>query len=95
MLSFLEGTLLISNSLLILFSLIYGFLIVKRKQKEESKIWIYFLIASGIFFISEMLTVLNELNYVEMSLFRSILRICFGIVILFAFISKYSSLDQK
>jgi hypothetical protein len=93
MISFIEGTLLISNILLIFFSLIYGFLIVKRKKKEESSIWVYFLIASGIFFLSEMLTLLNELFRMDVGIIKALLRISFGVVILFAFLSKYSTME--
>ncbi len=95
MLTYLEGTLLISNILLILFSIIYGVLIVKKKQKEESTIWIYFIIASGLFFLSELITILNELFIVEVGIIKAILRISFGIVILFAFLSKYNSMEES
>ena len=86
---------LISNILLILFSIIYGILIVKKKQQEESTIWIYFIIASGLFFLSELISVLNELFIVEVGLIKAVLRISFGIVILFAFLSKYNSMEES
>ena len=83
---------LISNVLLILFSLVYGFLIIKEKKKEDSKIWMYFLAASGLFFLSELLSVLSDLFGINIGLVRAFLRIGFGIIVLFAFMSKYSSL---
>jgi len=95
MYSFIEGTLLISNVLLIFFSVIYGVLILKEKKKEESRIWVYFLIASAIYFISELFSVLNEILYINTGLLKAFLRIAFGIVVLFAFLSKYSSLHKR
>jgi hypothetical protein len=93
MLSFIEGTLLISNILLILFSIIYGILIVKKKQKDESSIWIYFLVACGLFFLSELLGFASQIVSLNIGLISAVLRISFGIVVLFAFLSKYSSLS--
>ena len=95
MAGFIEGTLLISNVLLIFFSVVYGVLIVKEKKVEESKIWFYFLIACAIFFLSELLTVMDDVLNIETGLLKAILRIAFGIVILFAFLSKYSNMQKK
>ena len=95
MVSFIEGTLLISNTLLILFAIIYGVLIVKKKKREESSLWIYFLIASALFFLSELFTVLTDLLGLEIgAIIKALLRISFGIVVLFAFLNKYSTIDE-
>ena len=94
MVSFIEGTLLISNTLLILFAIIYGVLIVKKKKREESSLWIYFLIASGLFFLSELFTVLTDLLLLDVGIIKALLRISFGIVVLFAFLNKYSTIDE-
>ena len=93
MVSFIEGTLLISNTLLILFAIIYGVLIVKKKKREESSLWIYFLIASALFFLSELFTVLTDLFLLDVGVIKALLRISFGVVVLFAFLSKYSTLE--
>ena len=95
MLNFIEGTLLISNTLLILLSIIYGILVVKKGKKEESSIWIYFIIASGLFCLSELFSVLSDLFYMNVGVLKALLRIGFGIVVLFAFLSKYSTLGKK
>lgn len=94
MVSFIEGTLLISNTLLILFAIIYGVLIVKKKKREESSLWIYFLIASALFFLSELFTVLTDLFLLDVGIIKALLRISFGIVVLFAFLNKYSTIDE-
>jgi hypothetical protein len=95
MINFIEGTLLISNVLLILFSILYGILIVKKKQKEESDIWIYFVIASALFFLSELADVAISIFSIELGVLKALMRIGFGIVVLFAFLSKYDSIDKK
>ncbi len=95
MINFIEGTLLISNVLLILFSILYGVLIVKKKQKEESSIWIYFVIASALFFLSELADVAISIFSIEIGVLKALLRIGFGIVVLFAFLSKYDSIEKK
>ena len=94
MASFIEGTLLISNTLLILFAIIYGVLIVKKRKKEESSIWIYFLIASALFFLSELFTVLTDILNMDVGIIKALLRISFGIIILFAFLNKYSAIEH-
>lgn len=95
MVSFIEGTLLISNTLLILFAIIYGVLIVKKRKREESSLWIYFLIASGLFFLSELYSVLTDLFGLDLGvIIKALLRISFGIVVLFAFLNKYSTIDE-
>ena len=94
MVSFIEGTLLISNTLLILFAIIYGVLIVKKKKREESSLWIYFLIASGLFFLAELFTVLTDLFLLDVGIIKAFLRISFGIVVLFAFLNKYSTIEE-
>ena len=94
MVSFIEGTLLISNTLLILFAIIYGVLIVKRKKREESSLWIYFLIASGLFFLSELFTVLTDLFLLDVGIIKAILRISFVIVAVFAFLNKFSTIEE-
>jgi hypothetical protein len=94
MVNFIEGTLLISNILLIFFSIVYGFLIITKKQKEESSLWIYFLIASALFFLSELFSVASDLLSFDVGILKAVLRIGFGIVVLFAFLSKYSTLDE-
>jgi hypothetical protein len=95
--NFIEGTLLISNVLLILFAIFYGVLIVKKKKKEESSIWLLFLVASSLFFISEIIGVLSDLNLILMNvgILKAFLRIGFGVVVLFAFLSKYNTMDEK
>jgi hypothetical protein len=95
MLSFLQGTLLISNILLILLAIIYGFLIIKKKKQEESNIWIYFIIASALFFLSEIVSFFKEFYELNLGLFSSVLQIFYGIIILLAFITKYSSVQKK
>ena len=93
MISFIEGTLLISNILLILFAIFYGMLIIKKQKKVESSIWIhYFIIACALFFMSELLSLIDEFSDIKVGVFKAILRICFGIVILFAFISEYDNI---
>ncbi|MBD3202670.1 hypothetical protein GF327_00105 [Candidatus Woesearchaeota archaeon] len=92
--SFFEGTLIISNILLILLSIIYGYFIVKKKKTSESKIWIYFVIGSALFFISEIISFLNEFYNFRLDIIKSILQICFGILILFAFITKYHEMES-
>ena len=95
MLTYIEGTLLISNFLLIFFSVIYGLLIVKKKHKEESTLWVYFLIASALFFISEFLDILTDLlGVVGVGLLKALIRISFGVVVLFAFLSKYNTIEE-
>lgn len=91
MVNFFEGTLLISNILLILLAMVYGFLIVEKHKKEDSNIWVYFLIACSLFFISELLTFLKEFYMMELGLVKSMLQIFFGIIILLAFVTKYSA----
>ena len=94
MVNFIEGTLLISNILLILVVLVYGFLIIKKHKKEESSIWVYFLIACSLYFLSELVTLLDKLMFMDITVVRGILRLSFGIIILFAFLSKYESLKK-
>ena len=95
MVSFIEGTLLISNTLLILFAIIYGVLIVKRRKREESSLWIYFLIASALYFLSELFTVLTDLFLLDVGVIKALLRISFGIIVLFAFLNKYSAIEAE
>ena len=66
---------MISNTLLILFAIVYGVLIVKKKKREESSLWIYFLIASGLFFLSELFTVLTDLFLLDVGIIKALLRI--------------------
>ena len=94
MIGFVEGTLLISNTLLILFSIVYGLLILKKKKKEESRVWTYFIIASALFFISELLTVATEILSFDVGITKAIVIVLFGITVLFAFLSKYNSLTK-
>ncbi|MBN2367694.1 hypothetical protein JXC34_01650 [Candidatus Woesearchaeota archaeon] len=92
MIGFIEGTLLISNALLILFAIFYGILIIRREKKVESSIWIhYFIIACALFFMSELLSLIDEFSDINVGIFKALLRICFGTVILFAFVSEYSN----
>ena len=94
MASYIEGTLLISNILLILFSIIYGVLIVRKKHVEESHYWLYFLIACALFFLSELLEVIKEFVNIDVGIAKAILRISFGTVILLAFLTKYSQMRK-
>ncbi|NTV23784.1 MAG: hypothetical protein HGA85_05415 [Nanoarchaeota archaeon] len=91
MISFIEGTLLISNALLILLCIAYGFMILRKKKREESRIWLYFLIACGLYFTSELFSILETLLFMDVNLVKAGLRVCFGTIVLLAFITKYSS----
>ncbi|MBN2422751.1 hypothetical protein JXB41_05980 [Candidatus Woesearchaeota archaeon] len=95
MMTFIQGTLLISNILLIFLALVYGLLIIKKHKKEESNIWVYFIIGSGLFFISEILSFIKEFYNVNIGIVKSIVQISFGIIILLAFITKYSGIEPK
>ena len=94
MVDYINGTLLISNILLIWSVVVYGFLIVKKKKKESSNIWLAFLIACALFFLSEFAELLSQFIFLEVSMVKSVLRLSFGAVILFAFISKLDSLKK-
>ena len=96
MVGFIEGTLLISNVLLILFAIFYGMLTLKKEKTANAVVWIhYFIVACALFFLSELLSILDEFLYLDVGLFKAVLRISFGIVILFAFISEYTGTQQK
>jgi hypothetical protein len=95
MIGFLEGTLLLSNILLILLAIVYALLIVKRHKRDDSNIWIYFLIACALFFISELLSFLNEFYFIEVGLIKNFLHVFFAIILLLAFITKYTTLQMK
>ena len=75
MINFIEGTLLISNLLLILVVLVYGFLIIKKHKKEESSIWVYFLVACGLYFLSELTTLLDTLLFLDITMVKGLLRL--------------------
>ncbi|MBT3408353.1 hypothetical protein HOD20_09795 [archaeon] len=92
MFSFIQGTLIISNIILIFLAILYGFLIITKKKKDESIIWIYFIISCSLFFLAELVDFLSKLLFVDVGLIKSILRIMFGTIILLAFITKYSKI---
>lgn len=91
----MQGTLLISNILLILFCLIYGFLIIKKKVKEDSQVWLSFITACALFFISQLLNIYQEFFGTNTEIITAIINIFFTVVILYAFITKYDSLSIK
>ena len=95
MISFTQGTLIISNIILIFLVIIYGYLIVEKKQKEESGIWIYFLIACALFFLSQLVDFFSQLLILDASIVKTGLQLLFVIVMLLGFITKYSSISSK
>ncbi|MBU0757697.1 MAG: hypothetical protein KKF44_06515 [Nanoarchaeota archaeon] len=95
MIDYLQGTLLISNILLILLAIIYGVMIVKKHTHADSTLWVYFMIACGLFFLSELMSFLGEFYRFDIGLLKGILNISFGFVVLLAFITKYSSMPGK
>jgi len=93
--NFIEGTLLISNLLLLFFSIVYGFIIIKKKSKIESQMFVYFVMACALYFVSELLSVFDEIFFVDVGIMRGIVRLSFGVIVLFAFLSKYSRIEEK
>jgi hypothetical protein len=95
MIPFWQGTLVISNIILIFLALIYGYLIIEKRKREESGIWIYFIIACALFFLTELVDFLSQLLFINAGMLKAFLQISFGIVMLLAFISKYAMLEQR
>ena len=94
MVNFIQGTLLISNVLLILVVIVYALLIIKKRKKEDSAMWVYFLIACGFYFLSELTNLLDNFLFLNIGVIKAILRLSFGVVILFAFLSKYNAIKN-
>jgi hypothetical protein len=87
---YLGGILEIANVIISLFVLIYAWSFLRQTADvRDRKPWVYLFIAAAVFFLFEVLGVLDVFNFSNIPNLRSFLESAFIALILFVFIFQY------